>query len=55
MSYMYSTILEMQKDLFNKIDNNLIIDIKNNFIIVNNITSLNFEKLAFIVNNPKNI
>lgn len=53
MSYEYSTILEMQKDLFNKVDKNLITDIKRNIMIVNNITSLNFEKLAFIVNNPK--
>lgn len=53
MSYEYSTILEMQKDLFNKVDNNLITDINRNIMIVNNITPLNFEKLAFIVNNPK--
>jgi len=53
MSYEYSTILEMQKDLFTKVDNNLITDIKNNFMIVSNINGKNFEKLAFIVNNPK--
>jgi len=43
----------MQKDLFKKVDNNLLITIKNKFMTVNNITSSNFEKLAFIVNNPK--
>jgi hypothetical protein len=49
-----ATILELQKTLFSKVDQRIILKIHaNTLLVASNITPTTFKKLSFIVNDPK--